>query len=112
MGIQRPRSLRKAINAKCRSCIHDELAAGTWRQQVTLCPVKNCALYPVRPLTEAPIPERVLDYYLVEGPERAFYRLSRPPEGPLSEHSVSEECPSKGCLFAGMTKAPNRGSSR
>ena len=105
-------NLRRCVNDKCRSCIYDPQAAGTWRQQVTLCTVTNCALYPVRPTSKAPIPENVLDYYCLTGTERAFYRLSRPPEGPLSEHSASEECPSKGCQFTGMPKAPNRGSSR
>jgi len=87
MGSKKPQSLRRAIDAHCRSCVFDDKAAGTWRQQSHLCPVKNCALYPVRPLTKARIPKRVLDYYLVTGPERAFYGVSRPPEGPVTEHS-------------------------
>jgi hypothetical protein len=56
-------SLRKAIDDKCRDCIYDPLAAGTWRQQVTLCSVKLCPLYEVRPKTGSPIPESVLSYY-------------------------------------------------
>ena len=59
-------SLRKAINQNCKSCTYDDLAAGTWRQQVTLCSVKSCALYDVRPKTTRPIPESVLSYYEVE----------------------------------------------
>ena len=89
-------NLRKCINDMCISCIYDQEAAGTWRQQITLCTVLGCALYPRRPMTKAPIPEIVLDYYQVIGLERAFYGLSRPPEGPVSEHNELEECPSQG----------------
>ena len=56
-------SLRKAINENCKSCIYDDKATGTWRQQVTLCSVKSCALYEVRPKTTSAIPESVLSYY-------------------------------------------------
>jgi len=59
-------SLRKAIDQNCRSCVYDGLAAGTWRQQVTLCSVKSCALYKVRPKTSSAIPESVLSYYGVK----------------------------------------------
>ena len=59
-------SLRKAINQHCKDCVYDEIAAGTWRQQVTLCGVKSCALYDVRPKPTRPIPESVLSYYEVE----------------------------------------------
>lgn len=55
-------SLRKAINAKCKSCIYDELAAGTWLGQVTLCSVWRCPLFDVRPTTDR-IPDSVLIYY-------------------------------------------------
>jgi hypothetical protein len=56
-------SLRKAINQHCLICVHDKTAAGTWRQQVTLCGVKSCPLYDVRPKSTRPIPESVLSYY-------------------------------------------------
>lgn len=56
-------SLRKAVNGKCRDCIHDELAAGTWLQQVTLCPAEDCPLYGVRPQSKSRIPDNVLSYY-------------------------------------------------
>jgi len=59
-------SLRKRINQHCKSSIYDSLAAGSWRQQVTLCGVKSCALYDVRPKSTRPIPESVLSYYGVE----------------------------------------------
>jgi len=58
-------SLRKAINAKCKDCIYDDVAAGTWLQQTSLCRAKSCPLYEVRPQTKAPIPENVLRYYQV-----------------------------------------------
>ena len=59
-------SFRKAINKNCKDCIYDPYAPGTWRKQVTLCSVKSCALYAVRPKSTRPIPESVLSYYEVE----------------------------------------------
>jgi len=56
-------SLRKRINQHCKSCVYDQNAAGTWLQQVSLCSVKSCALYDVRPKSTRPIPESVLSYY-------------------------------------------------
>jgi hypothetical protein len=47
------RSLRAAINDKCRECIYDPLGGGgTWREQVTACTSTACPLYPVRPLAQ------------------------------------------------------------
>lgn len=47
------KSLRAAINAKCRDCIYDPQAGlGNWRQQVTGCTVTDCPLYPVRPVSK------------------------------------------------------------
>ena len=59
-------SLRKAIDKHCKECIYDDLAAGTWRQQVTLCSVESCPLYEVRPKTTHSIPESVLSFYGVK----------------------------------------------
>lgn len=42
-------SLRGAINDKCKDCIYDPLAGGTWRQQVEDCTCTDCPLYDVRP---------------------------------------------------------------
>lgn len=39
-------SLRTAINAKCKDCIYDRLAGGTWRRQVEACTATTCPLYP------------------------------------------------------------------
>ena len=112
MDVKRNQSLRNAIDAHCRDCTYDSGAAGTWRQQVTLCSVKdNCALYPVRPVTKAPIPESVLDYYQVKGAERAFFRLSRPLEAPVTEHYESEECASEGSHDATSEKGSIRGGA-
>jgi len=44
-------SLRRAINDKCRDCIYDPLAGGTWRKQVEECKCTRCPLWPVRPKT-------------------------------------------------------------
>ena len=44
------RSLRSAINAKCKECIYDPIAGGgTWRSQVTECTSVTCPLFDVRP---------------------------------------------------------------
>ena len=59
-------SLRKAINEKCKDCIYDKCAPGNWKQQVTLCSVKSCPLYEVRPKTTSSIPESVLSSYGVK----------------------------------------------
>jgi hypothetical protein len=41
--------MRAAINMKCRDCIYDKCAPGTWRQQVEGCTIKSCSLWPYRP---------------------------------------------------------------
>ena len=46
-----PRSLRAAIDAKCKSCIYDPLAGGTWREQVQGCSSADCPLHPFRPIS-------------------------------------------------------------
>ena len=42
-----------AIAAHCKECIFDELATGTWRQQVTACTFTACNLYPFRPVSKS-----------------------------------------------------------
>jgi hypothetical protein len=43
-------SLRGAIDAKCRDC--GAAGAGArWREHITACPVLNCPLWPVRPMS-------------------------------------------------------------
>jgi len=45
-------SLRKAINAYCKSCIYyPKSSLGGWRQQVEGCVCTECALYEVRLIT-------------------------------------------------------------
>lgn len=45
-------SLRKAIDAKCKDCIHDPIAGGgSWRMQVESCTSGNCPLFEVRPVS-------------------------------------------------------------
>lgn len=43
-------SLRERIDAKCKACVYDRLAAGTWREQVADCGSVSCELYDVRPV--------------------------------------------------------------
>ena len=42
--------LRTKINAKCKECIYDPYAAGSWRKQVEYCTSYKCPLYSVRPV--------------------------------------------------------------
>lgn len=42
-------SLRSLVDAKCRECIYDPCAPGTWREQVARCGGVNCPLYSARP---------------------------------------------------------------
>ena len=83
-------SLRQSINRHCRVCIYDHAVAGTWRQQVTLCSVTGCPLYPVRPVSKYPIPESVLDCYSTAGPERDRYTLKRALNGRFSDQTGNE----------------------
>ena len=41
----------KAVRAKCKDCIYDPLAGGTWLKQVENCNVYYCPLWVVRPIT-------------------------------------------------------------
>ena len=40
---------QQAINAKCKDCIYDPLAGGTWLAQVAACTFTDCPLFPYRP---------------------------------------------------------------
>jgi hypothetical protein len=44
-------SLKQAIADKCKDCIYDPLAGGTWRSQVEACRSTKCPLWTVRPIT-------------------------------------------------------------
>lgn len=52
-----PRSLRAAINAMCRQCIHDPGSRGNWREQVAACSSANCPLHPFRPISSSRLRE-------------------------------------------------------
>jgi hypothetical protein len=43
---------QQAINQHCKDCCYDEKAGGTWKKQVQLCPMTDCALYNYRPLPQ------------------------------------------------------------
>ena len=47
-------SPRQAIANKCKDCIYDSEAAGSWRQQSAACTVVDCALWTFRPLHGTP----------------------------------------------------------
>ena len=42
-------SRKKAIERHCKSCIYDEMFAGTWREQTGDCASFRCALWHYRP---------------------------------------------------------------
>ena len=84
------KSLRGAIDAHCKACCWDQACPGTWRAQVTLCPVTKCELYDVRPTTNS-IPDSVLDYYRVTEGEKSILRLKTGQEGGFSEHNSVRE---------------------
>ena len=44
-------SLKRCIINKCKECIYDPIAKGSWRKQVENCTSYTCPLYEVRPLT-------------------------------------------------------------
>ena len=48
---------QQAIDGKCKECIYDEYADGTWRQQVEACELTDCALYPYRPKSRSKMPD-------------------------------------------------------
>ena len=69
-------SLRKAINDKCKDCIYDPLAPGTWRQQVYMCAVPECPLYSVRPGPEKEAIGRVIDL-MRQDPAHPFWETEQ-----------------------------------
>ena len=93
MKIEKRPSLRKCVSDNCKTCIYDPKAAGTWRQQVTLCSATDCALYSVRPATKAPIPESVLKYYRVTEAEIAICGSIRPQDGRFNEQDATDPGP-------------------
>ncbi len=91
------KSLRRAINDKCTDCVFDRSAAGTRLAQITLCSCYSCPLWGVRPVTKAPIPQSVLDYYEIEPDDPCLKSILRPGggrNGPLTELTV--RCPQDG----------------
>jgi len=43
----------QAIALKCKDCIFDSCAPGSWRKQVEECPSYDCALYLHRPRSKS-----------------------------------------------------------
>ena len=72
--MPRTASLRSAIDAHCKGCCYDSACPGTWRAQVTLCPMLGCELYDVCPTTDS-IPDSVCEYYAVTEAERSNLSL-------------------------------------
>lgn len=48
------KSLRKAVDEKCKDCVYDSANGGTWLAQTEACTCeKSCPLWPFRPVTAA-----------------------------------------------------------
>lgn len=117
MGAKNSRSLRRPVNAHCRSCIYDDQAPGTWLAQVTLCPCNDCELFDVRPTTNK-IPDSVFEYYGEAAPEKCPERLRKAQNEPFSEEApasstreeggvMRRQIGSKGCLDKVKKNWPN-----
>ena len=64
----------QAIAAKCRECIHDPNASGTWREQVATCGCTDCPLWRYRAL-----PRHAPDWLAARDPAQlpeGFHRLA------------------------------------
>jgi len=61
-AVKKPRkSMRRAINEMCRSCIYDPIGGmGSWRQQVEACTSVACPLYECRPISQKTHDKEVL----------------------------------------------------
>lgn len=93
------RASRAAINAKCTDCTYDPSAAGTRLQQITLCSVVNCALYPCRPKTKFPIADSVLTFYGIDPKGAEAESILTPPTTPKDPRERANglhEYPGKG----------------
>ncbi len=62
-------SLRKAIDGKCRDCIYDPDAPGSWRQQTHSCNDTSCPLHAVQPKAAKPLTREALERYHNHIPE-------------------------------------------
>lgn len=51
-GLCHTKSRKKAINDYCRSCSFDPSQNGSFQEQITICPVLSCELWPLRPMTK------------------------------------------------------------
>ena len=77
--------LRAAVNAKCRDCIVDELAAGSAAVQVELCACYGCPLWAVRKVRPEPIRVPYSGPVCEEqglSPAMAAFRLAHPYDVP------------------------------
>ena len=63
-------SLRRAINEKCRDCICDPKAPGTWRKQVEDCRITGCSLWAYRPRTTTAAPTSSVQDWPILGQKR------------------------------------------
>lgn len=105
----------QAIAAKCRQCIHDPRAAGTWREQVAICACLDCPLWRYRPLPRNPAmwvalrdPEAVPDGFAGLAHEVAVDCLRR--NGEAKAHSAQDFHARLGTQNRGATPVAGRAS--
>jgi hypothetical protein len=46
--LAKSRGFRTRVDLKCKDCIYDPLAGGTWRKQVKNCTSVDCPLWAIR----------------------------------------------------------------
>ena len=63
------KSLRTAIDQKCKDCIYDSAVPMNWKKQVTLCTSYDCGLFEVRSTSKST--------------SEAFVKLLMDPTAPL-----------------------------
>ena len=51
---------QQAINEKCKECMYDPEAEGTWKTQIEACDLTDCSLWPYRPKPRRKIPDMSL----------------------------------------------------
>lgn len=86
---------RKYVDENCKDCGYDSTAMGNWRQQIELCRVFKCPMYPVRPVSSTEIRDSILDYYRIPAEERSRFKdPKRPHELPAGKNGYWDDgCP-------------------
>ncbi len=95
MGSLSPKRVgpKRAIADKCRSCIHDPAAPGTWRQQVQLCSCYACPLWEHRPKSYGAVPQQILEAYSVSPNDLCLLKSAENPQTTELTHRPNTRAP-------------------